>query len=344
MLIRLTPVHTIYSGRRLLFSSKNLTAFDWLNVDRLLSKAIEQQPTGLRASTIKTKHKFVQIIVQMRGQGFVLMSSYQPSFQQGNYEIGQRQQVFTNISRFSNNRMFITKGCQGGISFPTISTDFALGSNTFFNRRHQAGSRSIFNFMQTDSSRALIFSFNRHKNQRFASSATAPFTRARSSNIGFINLRRADQLIAARTNHSNPQSVKHGPSCFVSFKSKYPLQSQSTNALLLADNLPHSSKPQAQGKASILENGSSRNRNLKTAMATMEVSPSRSPSLSMAATRTNKSFRPSQLIQIFSTCFFSSKILFKFKHRLGIAFHNPCILYLVGAGVKRISIKSFLLR
>src|SRR3990170_1952579 len=180
----------------------------------------------------------------MRGKWRTLMCSLQPSLQQGRNSISQRQQIFTNISRFANNSMSITRRGQFAISIPAIGTYFTVWFNTFFNRWYQALPRGIFDLMQADSSGVIVFILNRNHNQGFTSSTPSTFSRTRSSNIGFIDLNGAFQAITARTYHRNPQFVQQRPCRFIPVKSKNSVKAQRTNSMLLANHLPHSSKPQ----------------------------------------------------------------------------------------------------
>ena len=107
--IRLTLVNAISSGTHSLPSSPNILSFRRTNINCLLNKTVKQQAARARGSAIKTKYKLIKIIVQMRRSYRSLMRSLQPSFQKRNHPISQRQQIFTNISCFTNNRMFVTK-------------------------------------------------------------------------------------------------------------------------------------------------------------------------------------------------------------------------------------------
>ena len=165
---------------------------NWSDIYRLLAEAVEQQSTRSGFSSIKTKNKFVQIIVQVSRSWRTLMSSLQPTLQQGNDSVSQRQQILTNISRLTNNRMLITRRRQLTITIPIIGTHFAFWLNTFLNRWYQAFSRSILNLMQAYASKAFSFIFNRNNNQRFVGSSSAPSSRAWTANIGFVDLYRID--------------------------------------------------------------------------------------------------------------------------------------------------------
>lgn len=265
------------------------------------------------------------------------MSPQQPTFQQGSHTVNQRQQVFANISRLTDNLMLITRGRQLAISSPTIRTDFIFGLNTLFNRGYQAIPGSVFNFVQSDSSGTFAFIFYRYNHQRFVRSPSAMFPRPGTTKIDFINLHRPDQVITARANHRSAQSVKHRPGCFISAKSQNALQSQRTNSMLLANHLPDSPKPQTQRQSGVLKDGPSRNRNLNIAVAAVKLSSASHPSFSVTTVRANKPFWPPHLTKICSARFFSVEILFELKQCLGIMFH-PRILYLGVTGVNRISL------
>lgn len=95
-----------------MLATTNVLARNRINDYSLLDEVIEQLATRTGRSSIKSKHKFVQIVIQMRRTWCTLMCSQQPSFQQGGNTIGQRQQIFTNISRLTNHFMMITNRFQ----------------------------------------------------------------------------------------------------------------------------------------------------------------------------------------------------------------------------------------
>src|SRR3990167_5444041 len=119
---RLIPLTTTTKscGCDLTFIATNIMCRNWSDIHRLLDEAVEQQSTRSGCSSIKTKHKFVQIIVQIRGSWRTLMSSLQPTLQQGDNSVSQRQQILTNISCFANNRMLIPRIRQLTITIPII--------------------------------------------------------------------------------------------------------------------------------------------------------------------------------------------------------------------------------
>src|SRR3989338_252255 len=177
--IRLTALSTISSGA-MLFMPENILTFNRHSTYRLLNETVKQQTTRARSSAIKTKHKFIQIVIQMRRQWSALMRSLKPTFQQRRYTISQRQQIFPNVSRFTNNFTMITSRRQTNISIPIIRAHFTARFYTLFNRWYQTLSRSIFNFMQTNSPSMLILIFNGHNNQDLIGSTSATFSRTRS--------------------------------------------------------------------------------------------------------------------------------------------------------------------
>ena len=138
MVIRLTAATTMSWVSELFTFATNVLCPNRSDVHRLFDKAIKQQSTKSGGSTIKPKNKFIQIVIQMRRSWRTLMSSLQPALQQRDYQISQRQQIITDISRFTNNRMFITKDRQLTIAIPIIGTYFAFRLNTFFNHWYQA--------------------------------------------------------------------------------------------------------------------------------------------------------------------------------------------------------------
>lgn len=299
-----------------------------VNIYCLLNQSVEQFPTGLRCPTIKPKSKFIQIAIQMRFPHSTLMCPLQPTLQKSSYSIGKRQQIFTDIGRLAQHRMFIAFRGQSFISVPTISTYYTISFNAFFNSRIQTICRCIYYTPKTNTPQMVAFIFNCYKNQRFTSGTTTSFPRALSAYICFINFHSTMHSITSWTNHCSSQFMKPNPYGFISCDSQHALKTQSTDTIFLTDYIPYRLKPQLEWFSCVLKYRTCYYRSLAATMATFIQSLSNRPRFFMATLRTMKTIRPTKSKKIISANKFCRKIIIKLCQVSGIIFHIP-IFYIL---------------
>ena len=310
--MHLTEVHTIFCILLSRFIPHNVFYQDRGNPDRLLNKSIKQFASRFGSSTIEAESKFIQIIVQMRYLNGSLMSSQQPSFQQRNNSIGQRQKIFTNIRCLADNLMSITQLTQLLISIPIVCMDYGIRFNAFLYSIVQTFCGSISHSLKADSSNSFAILLCHNDYQDFTCSSTSPFPWLWPSNISFINLHRARETITARSHHSTTQLVQPYPSSPITAQSQSTLHTKSTNSMFLISHIPHCSKPYHQRLTRILKNCARRYRSfISTVCAVIQILDSL-PTLLILTPRTLKAIRPAQLKQILPASFFRSKLMFKF--------------------------------
>src|SRR5580704_8644466 len=85
--------------------------------------------------------------------------------------------------------------------------------------------------------------------------------------VSLVHLDDAIQPVPTRTNHSPAQFMQHRPGGLIAAQAENTLQAQSTDAILLAGDLPHGAEPDRQGQVTVLKNGSRGDRHLMPAIA-----------------------------------------------------------------------------
>src|SRR5450755_4335781 len=100
--------------------------------------------------------------------------------------------------------------------------------------------------MKTYAPDAIPIFFNGYGYQGFILAEPANSACFRCSPIGLINFDGAPQTLTTGTNHGSTQLVQQRPRRLIASDSKFPLQPQSTDSILLACEMPHCSEPECQ--------------------------------------------------------------------------------------------------
>src|SRR5229473_2589943 len=118
--------------------------------------------------------------------------------------------------------------------------------------------------------------------------------------------------------------MQHCPGGLVTSQTKYPLQAQSANAVLLTADLPHGPEPDRQRKMTVLKDGPRSDRHLVPAMIAKPSMPANRPGLGSTAPRTHPAIRPAQTCEVFEAGFLGAEPLLQFQQRLRkILVHDP---------------------
>lgn len=129
-----------------------------------------------------------------------------------------------------------------------------------------------------------------------------------------IDLDGAAQQVAIGTDHRTAKAVQHGPCGLVAIQAEYPLQSESTDALLLICDVPSRSEPHPQRRTGLVKYRSCRHAALVSATSANQSTPSSTPGIIYrAARRAAKSFRPSQALKVCCAGILSGKPVLKFN-------------------------------
>src|SRR5450755_473433 len=106
--------------------------------------------------------------------------------------------------------------------------------------------------MKTYAPDAIPIFFNGYGYQGFILAEPANSAFFRCSPIGLINFDGAPQTLTTGTNHGSTQLVQQRPRRLIASDSKFPLQPQSTDPILLACEMPHCSEPECQREVAVL--------------------------------------------------------------------------------------------
>jgi hypothetical protein len=115
--------------------------------------------------------------------------------------------------------------------------------------------------------------FHRDDNQYLGGIALAPYwtdwvDSISECKIGLIDLNFSVEQVSARANHGTTQSVQHGPRRLITAKTKNALESQRTDPMLLAGDVPNGGESDAKFRSGFIKNGTSSYRCLMPACRT----------------------------------------------------------------------------
>src|SRR5271168_5210321 len=166
--------------------------------------------------------------------------------------------------------------------------------------------------MKANAPDAIPIFFNGHGYQGFVNSAFF-----RCSPIGLINFDGTPQTLTTGTNHGSTQLVQQRPCRLIASDSKFPLQPQSTDPILLACEMPHCSEPECQREVAVLKNSARKDINLPPTRRTQQAVTASFPNAPASAGRTLDSLRPPKPEQILPARFVIGETLFQFQARSG---------------------------
>lgn len=300
-----------------------------LNHKSLLYQTKKEHSTRSGCSKIKTKSKFIQIIIKVLNTA--LMCSQQPSLKQGGHNITFGKKVFSNSPFLFSNLMSIARSFQLTVSLPAICHYFTTWVNAFLYRMIQTISRSIrYTFKPyTTDTRTINLCCNYNQKLTFGTSST--FTCSFASNISLVNLNYSRNTVTTGTKHCMSNPVHPFPSRMITTYAQGSLKPQCTNTMFLVCYIPHCLKPQLQRFPSILKYCSCGYRSPEIAIFTFIQLVIYNPCLFMFTTGTLESIRPSNAKKIFTTCLFRIKSFLKFYDIFRVFSHTH-IYYILGLG------------
>jgi hypothetical protein len=190
--------------------------------------------------------------------------------------------------------MQIAARLQRLVSQPSVGMDHAAGFHRLFDKANQTTGRSVWNPPHANPPDPFAVFLSRHHNQRLVLRLPTANTLFQAAQVSFVRFHASRESFPPRSHHGPTQFVKHRPGGLIAAQAQNPLQSQSTDAVLLAGDVPHGPKPDPQGQMTVLKNGPRRDRHLIPALVATPAIPSHRPGLCSGAPWTDPSARPAQ--------------------------------------------------
>lgn len=124
--------------------------------DGLLGEAMEEQPASLRPPAIEAEGEFVEIVVEMLALDAALMSSHQPSLQQGGDIVDAGHDHLRRIGTVvdDGSLMLIAQRRQASITAPAIGVNGRSGRGDGLNKGDQTVRRYVCDAAQVDAPNA----------------------------------------------------------------------------------------------------------------------------------------------------------------------------------------------
>ena len=141
----------------------------------------------------------------------------------------------------------------------------------------------------------------RDHDQRFPADVPTAPAFLDASHESLIHLHLAGQQVSAGPDHRSPELVEPRQCSLVAAESEDALKAEGAGAVLLGRHPPHRLKPQAQGTASAVKDGSRGHRGLTAAALAVHERSLGQPSVGGFAARAAESIWPPQLRQVLPT-------------------------------------------
>src|SRR5215831_2020511 len=193
----------------------------------------------------------------------------------------------------------------------------------FFNKRDQAAGRCVGYIAHSYASgfSSIFFSGNDHQN--FGCSLPPANSLFETSNVSFVNFDGAGKPIPSGAHQRTPQFVQPRPRCVITTQSQNPLKSERACSVLLASDPPHSTKPQHQWFARVLEDGPGRYRCLIATRRALQQHRSQRPRLGSITARATETFWPPQSDQIIPARRLVTETCLELADIFGIVLQRP---------------------
>src|ERR1700723_683126 len=224
---------------------------------------------------------------------------------------------------------------QSHVGGQTVGSDRAFWSDGLSDEPVQSGLGQVRDRTQADAANAFSIFLGGDDNQSLDLRPPADCASLLPTPVSLVHLDGAIQPVPTRTNHSPAQFMQHRPGGLIAAQAENTLQAQSTDAILLAGDLPHGEEPDRQGQVTVLKNGSRGDRLLMTATAARPPIPPNRPSIGSRAPRAHPSSGPPQSCEVFGAGILAAKPPFQLQQGLRkILAHDTQTLHLGVGGVK----------
>src|SRR5260370_11142761 len=171
----------------------------------------------------------------------------------------------------------------------TVGSDRASRSDGLSDEPVQSGLGQVRDRTQADAANAFSICLGGDDNQSLDLRPPADCASLLPTPVSLVYLDDANQPVPTRTNHGPAQFMQHRPGGLIAAQAENTLQAQSTDAILLAGDLPHCAEPDRQGQVTVLKNGSRGDRHLIPAIAAKPPIPPNRPNIRPPALRTHRS-------------------------------------------------------
>ncbi len=234
-----------------------------------------------------------------------------------------RQQVFSfGLTTLNPSLMDIT--AQPQIGMQTAGSDGASRFDGLSNKSMQVVPGQIRESAQANAANAcpVLLSGDGDQGLFFRSPSQGPGFLA--APIRLIHFHDTRQSVTAWTHHSPTQFVQDQPSGLIAAQTQRALQPQRADAVLLAGDVPHGSKPGRQGQMAVLEDSPGGNRRFMPAPTAAPSTSANQPRLGSLTSRTDPSGGPAERCEVLGTRLLVAKALLQLDQNSGVILdHDP---------------------
>jgi hypothetical protein len=203
--------------------------------------------------------------------------------------------------------------CQPVVAFQSIRHNVAATLDQLIDRAKKGVCCGVWDDLEPDSSNGIATDFSGNENQSLARRSTTTFTGPHATNESLINFHLPGQFGTTWQYHGPPHPVQPFPCCVVAAEAHRPLDTQSTNSVLLLADVPSNFKPCLQGKSGSMEESSCRETLPVPTILTFPQGLCRDPCFRMVTTVTVEAIWPAHCGDI------SEAVIFSRKHAIKVS-------------------------
>lgn len=298
--------------------------------DGVLDRPVEEHPSMRGRPAVKPEGEFFKIGWKMFLGNPAVVNSKKPSFQQGSDTVYPWQQRLRRLFALPGQyrwAVVVAKRPKAIVAPPPIGQHLRSGLDHALNEIFQALRGIARNLLESYPARPRSpYFYGRHEHGLRPVGTKATTASLTASDNELIDFHLPGQKFASRSYHGATQFVKAVPSRLVAAQPKNSLQSQGADPALLACDPPDCPKPESKGKATALENGACRDRDIPPASPTVPEAAACFPSLVMGAAWASEPRRPANPGEIILAGLVGSKPMFEFEQGSWIKLRHRHIL------------------
>ena len=285
-------------------------------------------------ASVEPERELIEVVIEMLMRYAALVDAQEPPFQQRRDLMHAGQQGRGGLATPAHHAgpVAIAVVDQAWVGRPAIGAhDRARGDSALY-EADEALPRSIRDPLEPDSTCASAPDFRGDGDQRFGlTQVPLALAGLDTAHEDFVHLDRLRQRFPTWPHHGPPQLVQTAPGRLVAAEPQRSLQADGTDPTLLVRDPPDRAKPHPQGQVAVLEDRSSRERDVNpTGPTDHHSAPAHRPALTSSTRAALKPVGPAQLSQIGPARLLRTEAIFKLQQRSRVVVHDPARYHLAG--------------
>ena len=283
-----------------------------VHLHSLFDDSVEKHAACVRCPSVESERELIQIVGKVLLTDSSLQGTQQPSLEERSDSVHCRHLDMSRGRGSRKHRYFVleSEGSQSSIRRPTVRSDDAPRLHHILDEVLKNRPRQIGDVSETDPPHAYVLEFDSDGNDGFLDSLAASHAGFFSTHVTLVDLDTSRKSLSPRTHHRPSKFMKPRPSSCIALQPEHSLETERVGPVLLACDLPHRPKPNTQRLPSTLEDSTSCQPGLGSAVTTQQDISSGTPwDTALATCTADESIGPPHTLQVKATVFLAGKEL-----------------------------------